>query len=397
MKKDFNPIENGFGTLSVWAGEDQLFDQGATVPPIALNVTFGYNDLEEWQAVANGTLPGHIYSRNTNPSTRILEEKIRLLDGAEAACSFSTGMAAISNTLSTFLTPGKKVVSQKDTYGGTSVLFLNFLPERGVHVELCDTGDVESMLVEIKKGCDLLYLETPTNPTLKLVDIKQLADAAHQVGAIVVVDNTFATPINQRPLSLGVDLVIYSATKFLCGHADALGGLITGKAELVKRVFSYREINGAALHPFSSYLILRGLRTLELRMLRHNENAQYLAEYLESHPKVDSVFYPGLSSHPQHELAKAQMSGYGGVLSFTPSGDFESVKIVLENLQFARLAAHLGSVDTIAGPPRTTSHVEASPEERRMLGIPENLIRYAVGIENVRDLEKDLDKALRLI
>lgn len=384
----------GLGTQSVWAGENEDFPAGATVPPIALNVAFEYKDFEEWQDVALGKKPGFIYSRNTNPSTAVLEEKIRILDGAEAACSFSTGMAAISNTLYTFLTPGKKVISQKDTYGGTSIIFLKFLPAQGVNVKLCDTGDVESMLEEIKKGCDLLYLETPTNPTLKIVDIRRLSEEAHKQGAIVVVDNTFATPINQQPLLLGADLVVYSATKFLCGHADALGGLITGKFELVKKVFGYREINGASLHPFSSYLILRGLRTLELRMERHNQNAQRIAEYLEKHPKIESVFYPGLASHTGHQIAREQMSGFGGVLSFAPKGDFEVVKSILENLKLVRLAAHLGSVDTIAGPPRTTSHVEATTEERKQLGIPENLIRYSVGIENVNDLLHDLEAAL---
>ena len=384
----------GLGTQSVWAGEDRLFLEGATIPPISLNVAYGYEDVEDWYDVAVGKKNGHIYSRNTNPTTAILEEKMRLLDNAEASCSFSTGMAAISNTLYTFLTPGKRVISQKDTYGGSSVLFMDFLPTRGIDVELCETSDFDAFEEAIHKGCDILYLETPTNPTLKIVDIRRLAAAAHAVGAIVIVDNTFATPINQRPLALGADLVVYSATKFLGGHADALGGILSGKKELVEQVFAYREINGAALHPMSAYLILRGLRTLEIRMLRHNDNAQRIASYLSTHPKIASVFYPGMPTHPNHQIALDQMTGFGGVLSFSPKGDYTTVKKVLENLKLVRLAAHLGSVDTIAGPPRTTSHVEASPEQRKQLGIPENLIRYSVGIENAVDLIGDLEQAL---
>ncbi|MCB0687096.1 MAG: PLP-dependent transferase [Saprospiraceae bacterium] len=394
MKQNLELDKTGYSTKSVWAGEDHLFAEGATIPPISMNVTFGYEDINSWQQVAQGKTAGHIYSRNSNPTTTVLEEKIRMLDGAEAACSFSTGMAAISNTLYAFLTPGKRVVSQMDSYGGTSVIFLNFLPQHDVDVTLCDTDDTESMIREIKKGCDLLYLETPTNPTLKVVDIYRLSRVAHEMGALVVVDNTFATPINQLPLSLGADLVVYCATKFLCGHADAMGGLLTGRKELIQKVHEFREINGAALDSFSSYLILRGLRTLELRMLRHNENALKIAHFLQNHPRVKSVFYPGLPDHPDYPIASKQMTGFG-VLSFEPDSDFAGVKRVLENLKLVRLAAHLGSVDTIAGPPSTTSHVEATAEERKKLGIPENLIRYSVGIENVKDLQMDLDNALK--
>lgn len=382
------------GTASVWAGESPLFTEGATVPPVSLNVAYGYEDLDHWYEVALGNEKGHIYSRNTNPVVSVLEEKMKVLEGAEACTSFSTGMAAISNTLYTFLTPGKRVVSQKDTYGGTSSIFMNFLPPRGVDVMLCDTSDFDQIEEEISKGCDLLYLETPTNPTLKITDIKRLAKAGKSAGAIVVVDNTFATPINQLPLTLGADLVVYSATKFLGGHADALGGILCGSEDLVKQVYGFREINGASLHPLSAYLILRGLKTLELRMLRHNENAQKIAEFLKSHVKVEDVFYPRLSTHLNHEVAKKQMTGFSGVLSFSLKGDYETVKTFLPKLKLARLAAHLGSVDTIAGPPKTTSHVETTPEEQKMLGIPENLVRYSAGIENADDLIDDLAEGL---
>ncbi|MFT4023675.1 MAG: cystathionine gamma-synthase family protein [Flavihumibacter sp.] len=385
------------GTQAVWAGEDQFNAFGAVTTPIYNSVAFSYHDLDQWRDVSLGKSDGFIYSRNTNPTVRVLEEKIRVLEGGEAAIAFSTGMAAISNTLFSFLHPGRKVISIKDSYGGTSKLFLDFLPQYGVEVELCDTTDHVQLEEAIARGCDLLYLETPTNPTLKIVDIARLAAAAHVVGAIVVVDNTFATPINQSPLSLGADLVVHSATKYLCGHSDAMGGLLAGKAALVQKVYQFREINGASLQADPAYMIARGMKTLELRIERQNASALQIAQFLEAHPKVKQVFYPGLASHPGHRVAALQMRGFGGMMSFALQGGFESVQKVLPALKLTHLAASLGSVSTLAGPPRTTSHVELTEEQRALLGIPESLIRYSVGIENVEDLIADLEQALALL
>jgi cystathionine gamma-synthase len=382
------------GTKAVWAGQSELFYQGATQVPIVNSVTFGYDNVDDWFDVAVGKKEGHIYSRNTNPTVAVFEEKVRVLENAEAATSFSTGMAAISNTLSTFLNQGDKAVSVKDTYGGTSLLFLEFLPKKGIDVVLCETTNHNEIEAEVRKGCKVLYLETPTNPTLKVMDLKRLINVAQEVGAIVVVDNTFATPINQDPLALGADLVLHSATKFLGGHSDAMGGVVCGKKELIDQIFHYREINGATLHANTAYMLLRGIKTLELRVLRHNENAMQLAEYLQNHPKVDAVYYPGLASHPSHEIAKKQMTGFGGVLAFSLKGEFENVKMFLNHLELAHLAASLGSVGTLIGPPKVTSHVEATEEERKQLGIPENLIRCAVGIENIDDIISDFEQAL---
>ena len=389
---DFSAYKKG--TKAIWAGEDLLSVNGSATTPVVGSVAFSYNDLDKWYDVATGNAEGYIYSRNTNPTVSVLEEKIRQLEAGEAATSFATGMAAISNTLFTFLTPGKRVVSLKDTYGGTSKIFLDFLPKYNVDVKLCDTTNQEQIEAEIAKGCDLLYLETPTNPTLKIVDIKHLSATAKKVGAIVVVDNTFATPINQTPLQLGADLVLHSATKFLCGHSDAMGGVLTGKKELVKKVFQFREINGASLQADPAYMIARGMKTLELRIERQNASALTIARYLKAHPKVTEVFYPGLETHPGHEIAKKQMKGFGGILSFSVEGGYDNVKTVLPKLKLAHLAASLGSVSTLAGPPRTTSHVELTEEQRKLLGIPEGLIRYSVGIENVDDLLGDLEQAL---
>jgi cystathionine gamma-synthase len=383
------------GTQSVWGGEVESLIQGSTQVPVVHSVSFGYSDIDSWHEVALGKKKGHIYGRNTNPTVEVFEEKVRLLEGAEAATSFSTGMAAISNVLFTFLSPGDRVVTIKDTYGGTNKIFLEFLPRFQVEVQLCDTDDHEALEREITRGCRLLYLETPTNPTLKVVDIQRLASAARRVGAMVVVDNTFATPINQNPLTLGADLVIHSATKFLGGHADALGGVVAGSKHLVKQVYHYREINGATLDPMSAYLLLRGMKTLHLRIRQQNQSALAIAQFLENHPAVEGVFYPGLSSHMHHHIAKAQMKGYGGVLSFALKGGLEAVRHFLPRLCHAHLAANLGSVETVAGPPRTTSHVECSEEERRAMGIPEGLIRYSVGVEETEDLLRDLAQALQ--
>ena len=385
----------GFGTLSIWGGEENKDGwQRATQVPVVHSVSYGYDDLDNWYDVALGKETGHIYSRNTNPTVAVFEEKMRQLEGAEAATSFSTGMAAISNTLYSLLTPGERVVSIKDTYGGTNEIFTRFLPRLNVDVALCPTTDHEAIEAEIAKGCQVLYLETPTNPTLKVIDIARLAQAGHAVGATVIVDNTFATPINTNPLKLGADLVVHSATKFIGGHADALGGVLCGSKELVGGAFAYREINGATLHPMAAYFMIRGLKTLALRVERQSQNAMKIARFLKSHPFVKDVFYPGLETHKGHEIAKKQMRDFGGMMSFFLDGGFDAVRVFLPRLKYAHIAANLGPVETVAGPPRTTSHVEVTEQQRAAMGIPESLIRYSVGIEDVDDLIADLEQAL---
>jgi len=382
-------------TLAVWGGEaSQDFWQRSTQVPVVNSISFGYQDLEEWQAAALQQADGHIYGRDTNPTVHVFEEKVRLMEGAEAAVSFASGMAAISDTLFTFLRPGDRMVSIKDSYGGTNRIFTEFLPGFDINVALCETTDHEQIESEILKGCKLLYLESPTNPTIKIIDIERLAAAAHKSGAMVVVDNTFATPINQNPLALGADLVIHSASKFLGGHADALGGVLCGTKELVRRVYQFRAINGAVLSPGDAYRLLRGMKTLGIRIERQNASAMKIAQYLANHPAVDRVFYPGLPDHEHHDIAKRQMRGFGGMLSFMVHGGFEAVKTFLPHLKLAHRAANLGAVETIVGPPATTSHVECSAEERERMGIPEGLVRYSTGIEDVQDLIADLEQAL---
>jgi cystathionine gamma-synthase len=385
---------SGLATRAVWAGEPTNPPAGSTVLPVFLGVTFAHHDLDEWRAVAVGDRPGHIYSRTANPSVELFERKVAALEGAEAALGFATGMGAISSTLYTILEPGARVVSIRDTYGGTSRLFTEYLPRWDVEVALADTSDHEAIEAAIDEGCDLLYLESPTNPTLRILDMERLASRARDVGAVVVVDNTFATPINQRPLELGADLVVHSATKFLGGHSDAMGGVVAGSSADIEPIFRYREIHGASLDPHAAFLLARGVRTLELRVSRQNDNALAVARFLADHPAVAAVHYPGLPEHPHHDVARRQMSGFGGVLSFELEGGEEAMRGLLAGLRLAHRAASLGSVATLVGPPAMTSHVELTPEQRAEAGIPESLVRYAVGIETVDDLIADLRAAL---
>ena len=385
-------------TTAVWGGEQghEPYER-ATQVPVVHSVSFGYEDIDTWHAVALGKEPGHIYSRNTNPTVRAFEEKIRDLEGAQAATSFSTGMAAISATFFALLRPGDRVVSVKDSYGGTNKLFTEFLPQFGIDVRLCDTSDFEQIESEVGRGCKLLYLETPTNPTVKIMDIARLAASARRAGALTAVDNTFATPINQNPLQLGADLVLHSATKFLGGHADALGGAACGSKELVDKLYHFREINGATLAPMDAYSLLRGMKTLALRVERQNQSAATIARWLQEHPVVERVNYPGLATHRHHDVAARQMRGFGGMLSFAVRGGLDAIREFLPRLRYAHRAANLGCVETVVGPPLVTSHVECTEEERAAAGIPEGLVRYSTGIEDVGDLIADLQQALAAI
>ncbi|SBS33441.1 Cystathionine gamma-lyase [Marinomonas spartinae] len=380
-------------TLTVWGGEELGHPYRATQTPIVASAAHAYSDIDEWYDVALGQQPGHIYGRMSNPTVEVLEAKLCALEKAEAAVAFSSGMGVISSVLYTFLCQGQRVVSTKDSYGGTNKIFEEFLPRMGVEVVLCDTLDHDEIERQIALGCDLLYLETPTNPTLKILDIQRLVNAAKKAGALVVADNTFATPINQNPLSMGVDVVLHSATKYLSGHGDVMGGIACGTKSLMDPVRHYREINGAALDPFAAYLIIRGIKTLALRFRQQQYSAGVLAEFLLTQSLVESVNYPGLAAHPNHTIAQQQMRGFGAIVSFVLKGGMETVKVLLPKLQYAHCAGNLGAVETIYGPARTTSHVENTLEERLALGISEGLVRISVGIEETEDLISDLKQA----
>ncbi len=392
------PFKEGPSTRCVHSGRSVDPITHTMNVPIMENAAFAYESFESWREAALGKKFGDIYSRNSNPTIRAFNEKMAALENAESATDFSTGMAAISTALFALLSPGQRAVTIKDAYGATYLHFKDILPRFGIRCELCDTHDEGAILAAIGRGCDVLYLETPTNPLLRVVDLEKLFKAAHKVGATTITDNTFATPINQHPIALGSDLVIHSATKFIGGHNDLLAGVVCGKAELVKKIYRHRELVGPSLDPHRASLLLRSLKTLALRIERHNKNAMAMARFLEKHPKVLQVNYPGLVSHPMHKVAKKQMpGGYGGVLSFEIVGGLKAVARVLPRLKYAYMAANLGQVDTVVGPPSVTSHVECTEEERRAAGIPEGLIRYSVGIEDIEDLVADMDQALSVL
>lgn len=390
---DKTPATPGIGTVAVWAGEKAQRVHHATQVPVIVSSAYGYDDMQEWYDVAIGSKPGHIYGRNTNPTVMAFEDKIKELEGSEAATSFATGMAAVSNSIYAFIRPGDRVVSIKDSYGGTHRLFSEFLPNINVDVTLCDTGNHEELEREIARGCKIVYLETPTNPLVKITDIERISKAAKAVGALLIVDNTMATPILQRPLELGADLSLHSATKYLGGHADALGGAVCGNKDLITTIHHYREINGATLAPWDAYLLLRGMKTLKLRVRQQCESAKKLAAYLQTQDMVEAVHYPGLTTHLHHDVAAHQMTDFGAMLSFALKGGMESASVLLPELQYANRAANLGAVETTYGPARTTSHVECTVEERKALGIPDGLVRLSVGIEDTEDLIADLDQA----
>jgi cystathionine gamma-synthase len=387
----------GPSTRSVHLGSHPDSETRAILPPIVENSAYAYHDLETWRDVALNRAEGHIYSRNTNPTTGQLEQKVAALEGAECATSFATGMAAINTTLFALLSPGHRAVSVRDAYGASYLHFIEILPRFNVECTVAPTDDHDAIERAVGETCDVLYLESPTNPMLKVLDLERLIGAAHRAGATAIVDNTFATPINQNPIEMGADLVIHSATKFLCGHGDVLGGLVCGRKELIDKVFRYRELTGPAMQAHTAAQLLRSLKTLGLRVQRQNANALAVARFLEGHAMVERVYYPGLESHPGHDVAKRQMRGFGGVLSFSVRGGWDAIARFLPRLRYAYMAANLGQVETIVGPPAVTSHVECTAEERAAAGIPEGAVRYAVGIEDVEDLIADLEHALSIL
>lgn len=391
------PPKPGYSTRALHPTEKFDPTDHNVVPPLVENVAFAYRDLDTWREVALHQRAGHIYSRNSNPTTDLFERVMAEMEGAQAATSFVTGMAAISTTLLALLESGKRAVTVKDAYGGSYLLFSQILPRYGIQCEILDTEDTQAIESAIREGCNVLYLESPTNPTLKVLDLERLARVAREAGAVTIVDNTFATPVNQSPIALGADLVIHSATKFLGGHGDVMGGVVCGNQELVEKVYRLREIIGPGMQAQAANLLLRSLKTLSLRVERHNQNALAMARFLEQQPQVARVHYPGLESHPGHAVARKQMRGFGGVLSFELQEGMAAVEKVLPALKYAFLAANLGQVETVAGPPATTSHVELTREEREAAGIPEGLIRYSIGIEDIDDLMEDMRQALMMV
>ena len=384
----------GPSTKAVHSGERLDPHYGSVSTAIYQTTTYFYptEDQRTWEGlVPEGT---YIYTRYDNPTTRAVEDKIADLEGGERALVFSSGMAAISTALHTFLDTGDRMVSVEDLYGGTYNLMVNHMRRLGITIDLAPTTNTDRLIASISEGAKVVYLESPTNPLLKLIDIPAVVQAAHDVGALVMIDNTFATPINQRPLELGVDLVLHSCSKYLNGHTDLLSGAAVGREGMIEAMAANRVVHGGVLDPIGSYLLGRGMRTLALRMERHNTNGLIMARHLESHPHVERVHYPGLESHPQHGLARQLLTGFGGMVSFEVKGGRRAAERVMRNLDLIKMATSLGGVDSLISMPRNTSHAALPPEVRARLGIKDNLLRLSVGIEDVEDLIEDLDHAL---
>lgn len=395
-----NDLKNkGMGTIAIHAGQGKN-PFGALSTPIYQTSTFVFDSTEQGGARFAGKEEGYIYSRLGNPTTTVAEEKIAALECGEAAAATSSGMGAISSALWTLLRAGDHVIADKILYGRTFALLCHGMTRYGVEVEFLDTSDLEAVKKAMKKNTRVVYLETPANPNLKISDIEEIAKIAHtNEYTKVVVDNTFASPYLQKPLLLGADLVVHSATKYLNGHGDVIAGFVVGNKELITEVklFGIKDMTGSVLGPTEAHLIIRGLKTFEIRMQRHCENAMKVAEYLNAHPKVSKVYYPGLKDHEGYEIAKKQMTGFGGMMSFELEGGFEAGKTLLNNLEMCALAVSLGDTETLVQHPASMTHSAYTKEELKEAGIPEGLVRLSVGLENIEDIIADLDKAFEKI
>ena len=387
----------GFSTKAVHAGEKRDPSTGAVVTPIYETSVFAFSRTKELIDAMSGKKGGYIYTRYGNPTVRTVERKMVELEGAEDVAVFSSGMAAIATTIFTLVSSGDHVVSTRDLYGGTLAFFKEVLPKFGVEASLVEATDFDEMKSAIQENTKVIYAETPTNPTLKLVDVSKVAKLGKKKGITVVVDSTFASPYNLKPIQFGVDVVIHSATKYLGGHNDVTAGMVGGSENFVQKLKEMRKHFGGTLDPLAAWLLLRGLKTLGLRMERHNSNGVRVAKYLETHPKVKRVYYPGLPSHPQYSIAKRQMKGFGGVVSFEIDGDFEETMKCVDNLKLCYLAASLGGAETLATQPVACSHYFVSAEDRKKAGITDQLVRLALGIEDPEDIIADLEQAFNKI
>lgn len=389
----------GIGTIAIHAGQGKN-PFGALSTPIYQTSTFIFDSAEQGGARFAGKEDGYIYSRLGNPTTAVAEEKIAALECGEAAAATSSGMGAISSVLWTLLRAGDHVIADKILYGCTFALLCHGMTRYGVEVEFLDTSDLEAVKKAMKKNTRVVYLETPANPNLKISDIEEIAKIAHtNEYTKVVVDNTFASPYLQKPLQLGADIVVHSATKYLNGHGDVIAGFAVGSKELITEVklFGIKDMTGSVLGPTEAHLIIRGLKTFEIRMQRHCENAMKVAEYLNAHPKVEKVYYPGLKDHEGYEIATKQMTGFGGIMSFELKGGFEAGKTLLNNVEMCALAVSLGDTETLIQHPASMTHSAYTSEELKEAGIPEGLVRLSVGLENIEDIIADLDKALEKV
>lgn len=386
--------EDPIHTRAVRAGSDPERDLGGLAPGLHRSSTYGFTTADRASAVHEGEEPGHFYGRMGTPTQRALEEAVADLEGAEAGLAFASGMAAISSLLFTLLDPGDHVVAPASLYATTASLLDGLLERHGVSVTYVDGTDPDAFAGALREETRVVWVESPANPTLDLVDLEAVARLGRERGVTTVADNTFATPVVQRPLEAGVDVVVHSATKYLGGHGDVVAGVLAGPASLLDRVrWETLKHLGGVISPDAAWLVLRGLRTLPVRVERHGRNALRVARFLDEHPGVDRVHHPGLPSHPQHELARRQMSGFGGMVAFEVDG-FEAARRLVDRLELCTLAVSLGDVATLVQHSASMTHASVPPGRRRAAGIRDGLLRMSVGLERADDLVDDLARAL---
>ena len=389
----------GLGTTAIHAGTlKNLY--GTLAMPIYQTSTFIFDSAEQGGRRFALEEAGYIYTRLGNPTTTVLENKIAVLEEGEAGVAMSSGMGAISSTLWTVLKAGDHIVTDKTLYGCTFALMNHGLTRFGVEVTFVDTSNLEEVKNAMKENTRVVYLETPANPNLKIVDLEALSKIAHtNPNTLVIVDNTFATPYMQKPLKLGADIVVHSVTKYINGHGDVIAGLVVTNKELADQIrfVGLKDMTGAVLGPQDAYYIIRGMKTFEIRMERHCANAKKVVEFLNKHPKIEKVYYPGLETHPGYEIAKKQMKDFGAMISFELKGGFEAGKTLLNNLKLCSLAVSLGDTETLIQHPASMTHSPYTKEEREAAGITDGLVRLSVGLENVEDIIEDLEQGLEKI
>ncbi|MCG5516552.1 MULTISPECIES: O-succinylhomoserine sulfhydrylase [unclassified Ectothiorhodospira] len=384
----------GFDTRAIRAGQRRGPEQEHS-DPIYATSSFVFASAAEAAARFAGDEPGNIYARFTNPTVRTFQDRLAALEGGEACVATASGMAAILSTCLSLLKASDHIVSSRSVFGSTTNLFSNYLTRFGIEVTYVPLGDLAAWEAAIRSETRLLFAETPSNPLTELVDIRALADLAHANGCLLVMDNCFCTPALQRPLELGANLVIHSATKYLDGQGRCVGGAVVGDAERVgKEVFGFLRTAGPTMSPFNAWVFLKGLETLRLRMRAHSESALALAQWLEAQPGVAHVHYPGLTSHPQHDLATRQQAAYGGIVAFEVKGGREQAWQVIDSTHLLSITANLGDAKTTITHPATTTHGRIRPEQREIQGIGESLIRVAVGLEDLEDIQRDLARGI---
>ena len=384
-----------FETLAIRAGHERT-NENEHSEALFPTSSFVFKNAAEAAARFGGTEPGNIYARFTNPTVRYFQERLAALEGAESCVATASGMSAILAVMLGLLKTGDHVVCSSSVFGTTTVLLQTYIAKFGIEVSFAKLSDLDAWQAALKPNTRLLFAETPANPLTELVDIAALADIAHRNHSLLVIDNCFCTPALQQPLSLGADIVVHSATKYLDGQGRTLGGAVLGNKDLVgKDVYGVLRSGGVTMSPFNAWVFLKGLETLKIRMQAHCANAQMLAEWLTQQPAVKQVFYPGLASHPQHALAKRQQSGFGGFVSFEVKGGQEAAWKVIDSTQMLSITANLGDVKSTITHPATTTHGRLTPEQKAQAGVSDGLVRVSVGLENIQDIQRDLLRGLQ--